>query len=176
MEPDYKRAAALYRAAAEQGDGEAQDMLSWMLLEGRMITPDFDEARRWALAAANNGIAAAMTMTRLGMLYHNALGVPRDPAEAVSWWRRGAAAGDADGQAMLAAACYLGNGVERDPVEAFTWLLRARAGGSALAAPFFDVVGAALDAEERALAERRADMPLSETLPLLADVGKGASA
>src|SRR5258708_333646 len=27
---DFARAAALYRAAAEQGDGPAQDMLSWM--------------------------------------------------------------------------------------------------------------------------------------------------
>jgi len=41
-------------------------------------------------------------MTRLGMLYHNAIGVDRDPVEAARWWRRGAERGDADGQAMLA--------------------------------------------------------------------------
>src|SRR5262245_47482741 len=34
VEQDYARAAELYRAAAEQGDAPAQDMLSWMLLEG----------------------------------------------------------------------------------------------------------------------------------------------
>ena len=34
VEQDHARAAELYRAAAEQGDGPAQDMLSWMLLEG----------------------------------------------------------------------------------------------------------------------------------------------
>ena len=38
-------------------------------------------------------------MTRLGMIFHNALGVERDPAQAVLWWRRGAERGDADGQA-----------------------------------------------------------------------------
>ena len=31
---DGARAAELFRAAAEAGDGLAQDMLSWMLLEG----------------------------------------------------------------------------------------------------------------------------------------------
>src|SRR5262249_55737514 len=34
---DFVRAAALYRAAALQDDGPAQDMLSWMLLEGDCI-------------------------------------------------------------------------------------------------------------------------------------------
>ncbi|MGZ8403947.1 MAG: tetratricopeptide repeat protein, partial [Rhodoplanes sp.] len=77
IEQDYARAAELYLAAAEQGDGPAQDMLSWMLLEGECIAGDAVEARRWARAAAKQGIAAAMT--RVGMIYHNALGVERDP-------------------------------------------------------------------------------------------------
>jgi TPR repeat protein len=154
--PDYQRAAALYRQAAEQNDAEAQDML----LEGDLIEPDFAEARRWALAAAKNG--SASSMTRLGMLYHNAIGVTRDPVEAAYWWGRGAQSGDADGQAMLGAAYHLGSGVARDPVEAFAWLIRARHGGSALAAPFFDVVRTELDAEELMEAERRAALPLTE--------------
>ena len=102
-----------------------------MLLEGEIIAPDHAEARRWALAAAEQGIAAAMT--RLGMIFHNALGVERDAREAARWWRRGAERGDADGQAMLGAAYHLGSGVARDRIAAFAWLLRARAGGSALA-------------------------------------------
>ena len=53
----------------------------------------------------------AAAMTRMGVLYHDALGVPRDPTEAARWWQRGAAAGDADGQAMLGAAHVLGSGV-----------------------------------------------------------------
>ena len=65
-------------------------------------------------------------MTRIGMLYHNALGVERDPVEAARWWREGAEAGDADGQAMLGAAYHLGSGVERDSIEAFVWLTRAQ--------------------------------------------------
>src|SRR5260370_41430742 len=84
---DGARAAELYRNAAEQGDGPAQDMLSWMLLDGGLIQSDLGEAHRWALAAAENGVAAAMT--RLGMLFHGAIGVERDPATAADWWRRG---------------------------------------------------------------------------------------
>jgi len=159
---DRARAAELYRAAAEQGDGPAQDMLSWMLLEGG-IPVDAVEARRWALAAAEHGIASAMT--RVGMLYHNALGVERDPVEAACWWRRGAAHGDADGQAMLGAAHTLGSGVPRDPVAALAWLLRAQAGGSTLAASFLAPARAALDAEGAAEAERRAAAPLPEVAP-----------
>src|SRR5205814_5637182 len=157
---DYLRAAELYRQAAVAGDGPAQDMLSWMLIEGEIIPPDHAEARRWALAAAEQEIAAAMT--RLGMIYHNALGVERDPREAAQWWRRGAERGDADGQAMLGAAYHLGSGVAPDRVAAFAWLLRAREGGSALAEPFFAVVERSLSPDEIAEARGRAAEPLPE--------------
>jgi TPR repeat protein len=160
VEQDYARAGELYRAAAEQGDGLAQDMLSWMQLEGECIPRDVDEARRWAQAAADQGIAAAMT--RVGMLYHNALGVDRDASEAARWWRRGAEHGDADGQAMLGAALALGSGVPRDPVAALAWLLRAQSGGSALAGPFLGSARAALDADGIAEAQRLAATPLPE--------------
>jgi hypothetical protein len=110
--PDYVRAAALYRAAAEQGDGPAQDMLSSMLLDGEVAEPDPAEAQRWALAAAEQGMVSSMT--RLGKMFHDALGVDRDPAEAARWWRRAAERGDADGQTLLGAALHLGAGVTRD--------------------------------------------------------------
>ena len=88
-----------------------------MLLEGEVAEPDYVAAKRWAEAAAAQG--GAPSMTRLGLLFHNALGVERDPAQAVMWWRRGAERGDADGQAMLGAAYHLGSGVVRDTVEAY---------------------------------------------------------
>jgi TPR repeat protein len=156
---DCPQALALYRAAAEQGDGPAQGMLSFILLES-VAAPDYREARRFAELAAAQGIAASMT--RLGMIFHNAPGADRDPARAVSWWRQGAERGDADGQAMPGAAYHLCAGVERDPIEAFTWLTRARAGGSALVAGFLNAVRAELPAQEIAVGERRAGAPLPE--------------
>ena len=64
VEQDQERAANLYRAASEAGDAAAQDMLSWMLLEEAGAVFDPVEARRWALAAAEQGVAAAMTPGR----------------------------------------------------------------------------------------------------------------
>jgi len=154
------QAAQHRRTAAEKGDAPAQDMLSWMLLEGEVVPPDVAEARRWALAAAEAGIAAAMT--RLGMIHHDALGVERDPAEAARWWQRAADRGDVDGQAMLGAALHLGAGVPRDPLAALAWLLRAQAGGSRLAAPFLSAARAPLSPTEIAEAGRRAEAPLPE--------------
>lgn len=161
--PDYIRAAALYGQAAAQGDAPAQDMLSWLLVEGKVPAADLAQARHWAHAAAEQGIVAAMT--RLAMLYHNALGGERDPAEAARWWRCAAVLGDADAQAMLGAAHTLGSGVAHDPVEALAWLLRARAGGSALAAPFLGPAKASLTPGEIAAAERRAAAPPLEAVP-----------
>jgi uncharacterized protein len=135
-------------------------MLSWMLLEENGVGFDAVEARRWALAAATQGIAAAMT--RLGMIYHNALGVDRDATVAAEWWTKAAVRGDVDGQAMLGAAYLLGAGVNRDAVAALTWLLRAQQGGSALAVRFLNSARAALSASNIAEAERRAAMPLPE--------------
>jgi TPR repeat protein len=136
------------------GDAPAQDMLSWMLMEGEVVPPDLAAARHWAAAAAAQGIAAAMT--RLGMIHHNALGVERDARAAAQWWAKAAELGDADAQAMLGAAFHLGAGVERDGVAALALLIRARAGGSALAAPFLDPVRRTLTPAEAAEAERRA--------------------
>ena len=159
---DDARALALYHAAAAQGDGPAQDMLSFILLENE-AAPDYGEARHFAELAAAQGIAASMT--RLGMMFHNALGVDRDPAQAALWWRRGAERGDADGQAMLGAAYHLGAGVKRDPVEALAWLTRAHTGGSPLAAGFLEAVRAGLSAQEIAAGEARAAAPLPEPSP-----------
>jgi TPR repeat protein len=102
-------------------------------------------------------------MTRLGMIYHNALGVPRDAALAASWWKRAALLGDPDGQAMLGAAYFLGAGVQPDPVQSYAWLLRARRLGSALAEPFMTPARERLSKEKLAEAERIADAPLMES-------------
>lgn len=133
VEQNDDEALRLYRLAAEQGDAPAQDMLSWMLLEGGRVT-DRAEALRWAQAAAKSGIATSMT--RLGMMHHDALGVERDATLASQWWQRGMAAGDPDSEAMLGAATLLGQGVPQDAGRALALLLAAEAKGSLLAAPF----------------------------------------
>ena len=142
VEQDYRTAAELYRAAAEAGDAPAQDMLSWMLLEGEVIAARHGEARRWADAAAEQGIAAVDDAAR-----HDLPQCARRrarPARQPRWWREGAARGDADGQAMLGAAL---SSRRRCPARSRSrhspGFSRARAGGSALAEPFFEAARAA---------------------------------
>ena len=134
-------AIRLYRLAAEQGDAPAQDMLSWMLLEGGNAA-DRAEALRWAEAAAEAGIATSMT--RLGMMHHDALGVERDAGAAAQWWQRGMVAGDPDSEAMLGAATLLGQGVPADAERALALLLAADGKGSQLAAPYLKAARAAV--------------------------------
>ncbi len=129
-------------------------MLSFMLFEDKSISSDPSEVYRWARAAAEHGVVAAMT--RLGMLYHNAIGVDRDPAAAVHWWRRAAERDDADAQAMLGAAYHLGSGAPADQSLALVYLLRGQAGGSVLAVRFLEAVRAKLSPEAIADAERQA--------------------
>ena len=83
-------------------------------------------------------------MTRMGMIYHDALGVERDATAAASWWARAVEAGDADAMAMLGAANHLGQGVDRDSLRAMVLLILARQGGSGLAQTFFGAVQASL--------------------------------
>lgn len=148
LEQDDDAAFELYGLAAAQGDALSQDMLSWMLLEGRGAGPDPVEARRWALAAAEQGVPTSMT--RLGLIAHNALGMERDRKEAARWWVEAARRDEPDGQAMLGAALHLGSGVARDDRAALHWLLLASAQGSALAEPFVGPARANLsDAEVR---------------------------
>lgn len=163
VDADYTVAADYYRRAALQGDAPAQDMLSWMLLEGEIMPADPQEARRWAESAADAGIASSMT--RLGMLYHNALGLERNAEKAVYWWRKGALQGDADAQAMLGAASYMGAGTERDGTAALAWLIRATNGGSSLASPFIGPVRDSLTPAQIEEAERRASKALPEDTP-----------
>ncbi len=157
---DFSVAGEFYRRGAENGDAPSQDMLSWMLLEGDILPPDPQAARIWAERAAGAGVVSSMT--RLGLIYHNATGVERDPAEAVRWWTIAANLGDADAQAMLGAALNLGQGVRRDGIAALGWLIRASSAGSDLAKPFVGPVRGTLSANEIAEAERQAALPLKQ--------------
>ena len=155
--PNAAEAKAWYRRSALLGNAAAQDMLSWMFTEDDG-EPNFAEARAWALRAAAQGVASSMT--RLGLFYHNALGVERDPIAAALWWERAAYRGDGDAQAMLGAAYHLGSGRPRDSLEALTWLKRARANHSLFADRFYEVVWASCSAEQRDEAARRLNIGL----------------
>jgi TPR repeat protein len=58
------------------------------------------------------------------------LGVPKDEAEALKWYRKGADLGNADAQLGLGDLYRWGRGVPRDYEQALTWFKRAAAHGN----------------------------------------------
>ena len=66
----------------------------------------------------------------LGLMYEYKLkGVPLDYKEAVKWYTKAAAQGDADAQCNLGLMYYIGKGVPEDLVHAYAWLIVAQANG-----------------------------------------------
>ena len=59
----------------------------------------------------------AHVMFRLGRMYATGIGVARNEAEAVAWYRKGASAGNANAKTALAVALIEGRGTGKDPQE-----------------------------------------------------------
>ena len=63
------------------------------------------------------------------MMYFKGNGVPRDYAQAVSWYRKAADQGDTDAQYALGVSNYNGEGVSKDNKLAYFWWLLSSAQG-----------------------------------------------
>src|SRR5262249_45313682 len=66
-------------------------------------------------------------------MYQNGKGVPQDDAEAVKWFRLGAAQGYAPAQVKLGSMYSIGAGVPQDYAQAFYWLNLAAVQGDSMA-------------------------------------------
>ena len=62
-------------------------------------------------------------------MFENGFGVAKDPVNAVTWYRKAAAAGVDHGMFSLGNAYLKGNGVEKDRAEAVNWYRKAAAAG-----------------------------------------------
>jgi TPR repeat protein len=130
------RAAVLARqefhsleAAAQHGDGDAQNRLGNMYFSGRSVPQDTAKAAFWIGKAAAIGHAEAENT--LGVMYLTGRGVPQDDAEAVQWFRRSAEQGNANGEADLGEMYFAGKGAPRDDVSAVEWFHKAADKGNA---------------------------------------------
>jgi TPR repeat protein len=96
---------------------------------------------RWLRLAADKGLAEAQN--EVGVLYQQGLGVERNQAEAVKWFRRAAdQGGSVVAQNNLADIYVLGLGVPQDFKEAIKWYRIAAGQGSSYAE---NVVGVAYE-------------------------------
>ena len=116
---DHRKAARLFRKAAEQGHFVAQFLLGAMYQEGFGVTQNDGEAVRWWRKAAEQGYADAQF--NLGNMYRAGRGVARDNRGAVRWYRQAAEQGHALAQFYLGAMYQEGKGVAQNYVQAHKW-------------------------------------------------------
>lgn len=116
---DYAHALRLWRPLADQGNADAQFMLSIMYDGGYGVPQDYVEAAKWCRRAADQGHAAAQV--NLGFMCTGGHGVPQDYTEALKWFRRAADQDNATAQFNLGVMYDKGQGVSQDYVQAHKW-------------------------------------------------------
>jgi TPR repeat protein len=89
---DHEQAARWFRAAAEQGIPEAQNLLAVMYYKGDGVAVDHSQAAEWARRAAEQGYAPAQA--DLAYMFEQGNGVPLDYVTAYTWYSVAAAAGE----------------------------------------------------------------------------------
>ncbi|QCI68270.1 tetratricopeptide repeat protein [Phreatobacter stygius] len=155
-EGNLRGALKFFEMAAEQGHADAQDAL------GRLLLADddpelYEAARAWSEKAADQGHSSAQT--RLGTIYHEGLGVTRDPERSASWFLSAARQGHPGAQGMIGVALHLGIGIAADRVESAFWLSRSKAQGNEIGRVYLPEVEAELTAEDRRALEARLRQP-----------------
>src|SRR6201991_1611131 len=93
---DFGKAAEHYREAAAKASDWARFNLGCLLLEGKGVARDTDEAFRLFMSGVEQGHVKSLNM--VGRCYENGWGCAQNLAEAIQWFRRSAEAGDFRGQ------------------------------------------------------------------------------
>ena len=143
---DRKGAFAAFDGGARQGCPLSQDALGKLSLEYE-TEESFRVARYWSEKSAEQGYAPAQA--RMGTIFHEGLGVERDPQRAARWFLQAAHQGHAGAQAMIGAALHLGSGVPADRQNAARWLAVSAFQGNPMAQAYLPRVTAELTPDER---------------------------
>jgi len=111
------------RAAAEQGNAQAQLNLAEMYTRGQGVRHDEIQAVQWYHEAAKQGNAQAQYM--MGFSYYTGTGITSVGALAADWYRKAADQGHIDAQVSLASMYANGEGVPKDDAIAVQWYRKA---------------------------------------------------
>ena len=128
-QPDFTRAADLYRQAAEKGHPLAGLRYGLALNDGAGVRKDLAAAQRWLTFAQDRGVPeAALAMGDMAArtpASRDKEANARIVQSAVAWYQAAANAGVPSAQFKLANAYFSGVGAARDPSQAQTWYGRA---------------------------------------------------
>jgi uncharacterized protein len=151
---DFAAARADFERLSREGVPAADYNLAVMHLRGERRDANVQEAVRLMSRAANAGFVTAMV--GLGELYERGHAqLPRDLAQSVRWYRRGAEAGSLEAQLAVATAHYLGRGTALDRALAARWFRLAAQAGDGGAMYLYASMLESGDGIERDLAEAR---------------------
>ena len=125
---EYKEAFSKYSRAAQRGHAGAQNMVGFMLQNGRGTEKDLKAGFVWYEKAAMQGESTAQY--NLGWCYESGSGVEKSYAKAVEWYSKSAAQGDTDAQHKLGVFYRNGYGVAQNYAKAVEWYARAAQKGN----------------------------------------------
>ena len=108
---DDKKAAELFRQAAEAGDERGQYFLSDEYQQGDGVNQDEIEAFNWCLKSAEQDYIPAMA--RIGEYYYYGFGTEQNFEKAVEWLQKASTEGEENAQYHLGLCYEMGYGVER---------------------------------------------------------------
>ncbi|CAA7618390.1 exported hypothetical protein [Magnetospirillum sp. LM-5] len=120
IKPSLSRAVALYLQAADAGHAGAQGRLATLLVTGRGVKMNAQEARRLAEAASAQGNVEGRAV--LGIMLVRGLGGEPDVARGLDLLDGAARAGQRMAQMTLATLAFRGQHRSRDFLEALTWV------------------------------------------------------
>lgn len=127
LQEDDVAAFQHFRAAAENGDGDAAYALASLYEQGLGVARDIREVAHWMGVAASLGSVPGEM--EYGIMVYNGDGVKADPELAAKWFLKSAVAGNAIAADRLARLYFVGSGVAKDLTAAAFWNRRAMAGG-----------------------------------------------
>lgn len=110
-------------ARAQAGDADAQNKVGEIYANGKGVTQDYSEARKWFRKAAKKGNNEAWK--NIGWTYAFGQGVPRNYLKAFYWFRKSAEHGNVEAQFYLGLFFETGRGVDKNPKEAKKWYEKA---------------------------------------------------
>ena len=93
--------------------------------------------------------------SNLGDLYANGYGVPKDPVEAASWYKKSAEQGYGEAEFNLALAYLNGAGVPKNESEGLAWIIVAAQPGTASIVKFREKLEQTFDPAVTAAAHQR---------------------
>lgn len=152
---DVQGAKWLQKAAA-QNEPVAAYRLGTLYERGKGVTADATQATHWYQVAAQAGNRKAMH--NLAVAYAQGSGATKNFTEAARWFSKAATLGLSDSQFNLAVLYERGLGVPQSLADAYKWYAIAASQGDTESKARIDALTTQLSAEDRAAAQRSADM------------------